>query len=161
MRNKHEGTTRNAATFSKSSLSLEITPILDQSPLYLHINPATLFTLKKKVTKFEINNLVCLIYPASMNPSPNTATTDLATIVFETLNRGNTNPPSWVLEISVGESLLLAIMVPKSLPFFLTNRESQSLLKMRLFPATNIFPFPPLLTPSYVPFDRFSTRVQQ
>lgn len=39
MRNKHKGTTINATTFSKSSLSLDITPILDQSPLYLkHYN---------------------------------------------------------------------------------------------------------------------------
>jgi len=29
------GTTRKAAIFNNSSVSLEITPILDQSPLYL------------------------------------------------------------------------------------------------------------------------------
>lgn len=35
MRKMHKGIITKAAIFSKSSLSLEITPILDQSPLYL------------------------------------------------------------------------------------------------------------------------------
>ncbi|KAJ0942312.1 hypothetical protein HanPSC8_Chr03g0090511 [Helianthus annuus] len=54
MINKHKGTTTRAATLRKSSFSFEITLILDQSPLYL--------------------------YPASMNPSPRTATTAWETI---------------------------------------------------------------------------------
>lgn len=35
MAKMHRGTTTNAATLSRSSASFEITPILDQSPLYL------------------------------------------------------------------------------------------------------------------------------
>ncbi|KAM2740050.1 hypothetical protein EV2_034100 [Malus domestica] len=54
MRNKHKGTTRNAATLSNSSLSFEMAPILDQSPLY----------------------------PASMNPNLNAATAALGNVKF-------------------------------------------------------------------------------
>lgn len=37
MKRRHNGTTTKAPNLSKSSVSLEIAPILDQSPLYLHI----------------------------------------------------------------------------------------------------------------------------
>jgi hypothetical protein len=37
MRKIQKGTSTKAASFSKSSVSFDITPILDQSPLYLNI----------------------------------------------------------------------------------------------------------------------------
>lgn len=38
MKYRHTGTTAKAPNLSKSSLSFEIAPILDQSPLYLHMH---------------------------------------------------------------------------------------------------------------------------
>lgn len=53
MRKIHRGDTTYAATFSKSSVSLEITPILDQSPLYLNFIIPT-----SKTCKFHIHSLI-------------------------------------------------------------------------------------------------------
>lgn len=67
MRKIHKGTTTKAASFSKSSVSLDITPILDQSPLYLKVKifskwkkaESTSFRSKKflKITKESIPSI--------------------------------------------------------------------------------------------------------
>ncbi|TQE06482.1 hypothetical protein C1H46_007981 [Malus baccata] len=72
MRNKHKGTTRNAATLNNSPLSFETAPIQDQSPLY----------------------------PASMNPNPNAATAALGGTVFKTLTLNGNVKFSGVVESS-------------------------------------------------------------
>jgi hypothetical protein len=136
MRKIQKGATAKAASFSKSSVSFDITPILDQSPLYLNIE---IFLHEKDRFKFLMKKISKKTdekaYPASMNPSPSTATTERARIGLEIFSGKMVS--CWVLELS-DKSSFLAIEILNFLPFLLTNGEEVRLLKIKLFLVTSI-----------------------
>lgn len=139
MRKKQNGTTRKAAALSKSSFSFDITPILDQSPLYLNQHKVNL-KLSVKVTKRTcmqkisyLLGMIC-IYPASMNPNEKTAIADCARNLLETLS-GKLG--SWVLEFS-DKSLFLANATVLNLLWSFSNREEALLPQMMAFSTISI-----------------------
>lgn len=80
MRKIHKGTTKKAAAFTKSSVSFEITLILDQSPLYLKITQKTnhIPTYKHRILERERERVYIKLipYPASINPKAKTPVAD-------------------------------------------------------------------------------------
>ena len=53
MRKRQRGTTKRAESFRKSSVSLEMTPILDQSPLYLNMESCIFIYMHEKLIIYK------------------------------------------------------------------------------------------------------------
>ena len=53
MRKRQRGTTKRPESFRKSSVSLEMTPILDQSPLYLNMESCIFIYMHEKLIIYK------------------------------------------------------------------------------------------------------------